>query len=314
MQSIGITVEEIAIIYLALPFTTFLAPPITGFLVDKFGKYKPVVILTLILNAVFHHALILIPQQEIPGTVPDAYIMRHPGKNYIEVWWSPCPSRPCPEEEELSITVEDCVDHCLLHQIETIATTSMKPIPTMKDEKLNMNFKISKKTVAKEKLDDLKDLETLIPSSTVFSTVTEEELEESWVAGSGEAIEFLLDMHPDLGDPKEQLGIEIEEDENHTDFITRFGEKLLIQNGVNVTELDEHDLRCGGIVMRHNITISEEKLRELSEDCMVQKCLFLTGGPEKCPPDYRESDDKTFWIYFLLRFLGTIMLSGGVTM
>lgn len=30
MQSIGITVEEIAIIYLALPFTTFLAPPITG--------------------------------------------------------------------------------------------------------------------------------------------------------------------------------------------------------------------------------------------------------------------------------------------
>lgn len=30
MQSIGITVEEIAIIYLALPFTTFLAPPVTG--------------------------------------------------------------------------------------------------------------------------------------------------------------------------------------------------------------------------------------------------------------------------------------------
>lgn len=30
MQSIGITVEEIAIIYLALPFTTFLAPPLTG--------------------------------------------------------------------------------------------------------------------------------------------------------------------------------------------------------------------------------------------------------------------------------------------
>lgn len=30
MQSIGLTVEEIAIIYLALPFTTFIAPPITG--------------------------------------------------------------------------------------------------------------------------------------------------------------------------------------------------------------------------------------------------------------------------------------------
>lgn len=30
MQSIGLTVEEIAIIYLALPFTTFLSPPVTG--------------------------------------------------------------------------------------------------------------------------------------------------------------------------------------------------------------------------------------------------------------------------------------------
>lgn len=47
---------------------------------------------------------------------------------------------------------------------------------------------------------------------------------------------------------------------------------------------------------------------------MVQKCEFLRGGPEICPPDYKESDDKVFWIYFLLRFLGTIMLSGGVTM
>lgn len=27
---IGLTIEEIAIIYLALPFTTFLSPPLTG--------------------------------------------------------------------------------------------------------------------------------------------------------------------------------------------------------------------------------------------------------------------------------------------
>lgn len=40
---------------------------------DKFGKYKPVVIMTLLLNAVFHHALFIIPQQEIPGTMPSAY-------------------------------------------------------------------------------------------------------------------------------------------------------------------------------------------------------------------------------------------------
>lgn len=33
MQSIGLTVPEISFVYLALPFTTFLSPPITG----KFG-------------------------------------------------------------------------------------------------------------------------------------------------------------------------------------------------------------------------------------------------------------------------------------
>jgi len=42
--------------------------------------------------------------------------------------------------------------------------------------------------------------------------------------------------------------------------------------------------------------------------------LFRKGGPQKCPPDYREMDDRTFWLYFLLRFLGTVMMSGGVTM
>lgn len=45
MQSIGLTIEEIAIIYLALPFTTFLSPPLTGNLYsicfDKIkGKHK----------------------------------------------------------------------------------------------------------------------------------------------------------------------------------------------------------------------------------------------------------------------------------
>ncbi len=136
------------------------------------------------------------------------------------------------------------------------------------------------------------------------------------MAGSNESVFFRIDIHPDLGEPIEQLGIEIEDanDENVTDFKQRFGEKLLWLKGVNVTELEEADLRCGGLVLQHNITISQERLKELAEDCMVQKCDFKSNGPEKCPPDYRDSDDKIFWIYFLLRFLATIMLSGGVTM
>lgn len=57
----------------------------SGFLVDKFGKYKPVVIMSLLLNAVFHHSLMMIPQQEIPGVIPKAYVMKHPNTGSVEV-------------------------------------------------------------------------------------------------------------------------------------------------------------------------------------------------------------------------------------
>lgn len=58
---------------------------VLGFLVDKFGHYKPVVLFSLILNLVFHHALMLIPQMEIPGEVPPGYILRHPTTEKVEV-------------------------------------------------------------------------------------------------------------------------------------------------------------------------------------------------------------------------------------
>ncbi|CRK89295.1 CLUMA_CG003054, isoform A [Clunio marinus] len=322
MQSIGLSVEEIAVIYLALPFTTFLAPPITGFLVDKFGKFKPVVILTLLLNALFHHALLFIPQQEIPGVMPSAYVMRHPVSENVEIWWSPCPSRTCPNSEEIDVVVDSCIDHCLLlEQNPKIEIPKSVRINNANDLN-NLNFKISKKKFNYTK--DFTTLTTSIETTTQktskrpqhFNYSFDQSDEESWVAGSGESVIFLLDMHPDLGEPREQLGMEVDEDVDDvvTGFIERFDEKLLWEKGVNVTELEENDLRCGGIVLRHNITISEERLRQLAEDCMVQKCEFIRGGPEICPPDYKESDKKNFWIYFLLRFLATMMLSGGVTM
>lgn len=118
MQSIGLSVEEIAIVYLALPLTTFLAPPVSGtyycinyivniiihtivllfnypidlfkfgsigFLVDKFGQYKPVLFISLALNAIFHHSLMLIPQMETPGAISSAYVMRHPESGKVDV-------------------------------------------------------------------------------------------------------------------------------------------------------------------------------------------------------------------------------------
>lgn len=114
MQNVGLSMEEIALIYLALPFTTFLAPPLTGYLADRFGRYKPLVIGSFILTAILHHSLLFMPQQELPGVVPEGYIIRHPKKMYVEVWWSPCPSRECPVNEELDIVLDLCYDHCLL--------------------------------------------------------------------------------------------------------------------------------------------------------------------------------------------------------
>ena len=52
---------------------------------DKLGRYKPVVVLTLVLSAVFHHSLVLIPHMETPGEIPAAYVMRHPRSGAVEV-------------------------------------------------------------------------------------------------------------------------------------------------------------------------------------------------------------------------------------
>uniref|UniRef100_A0A182IT32 Major facilitator superfamily associated domain-containing protein n=1 Tax=Anopheles atroparvus TaxID=41427 RepID=A0A182IT32_ANOAO len=341
MQSTGLTVEEIAIIYLALPFTTFLSPPITGFLVDKFGRYKPVVIMSLLLNALFHHSLMLIPQQEIPGKVPEAYVMRHPGTGNVEVWWSPCPSRECPEEEEMDIIVDQCMDHCLL--LEQNPKIEQAPLPTdiplvvtpngdaADDPKDDLDLFVQNKNKNKHPPGDV--LSTSASTSSASSSTTEpyrdklllkeepeeesEESEEGWVvAGSGDSAFIVLDMHPDLGEPIEQLGMEVEHDDNATvtDFKTRFGVALLWRQGVNVTALEEEDLRCGGLVQASNMSLNSNlKLSEWAADCMVQRCRFRRNGPDICPPDYKESDDKIFWIYFLLRFLATTMLSAGVT-
>lgn len=109
----------------------------------------------------------------------------------------------------------------------------------------DLKFKISKKKPSNQTKE--KNLVPNVESSsegfqklganTSFLGENIETSEESWVAGSGESAFFLLDMHPDLGDPIEQLGIEIEDDDhdNVTDFIKRFGEKLLWNKGKRST-------------------------------------------------------------------------------
>lgn len=130
------------------------------------------------------------------------------------------------------------------------------------------------------------------------------------------AIFFKLRVHDDLEDPPEQIGIVMassEDDDEVTDFKKRFNETLLIQAGINITELEENDLRCGGLTKNRN-SKTEERLSQFTADCILQKCKFKKGGPEVCPPDYKKSDDSIFWIYFVVRFLGTMVMTAGVTM
>jgi len=39
-----------------------------------------------------------------------------------------------------------------------------------------------------------------------------------------------------------------------------------------LTELEEEDLRCGGLLLATNLTYNT--LNQLAEDCMLQKCSF----------------------------------------
>ncbi|KAK9891521.1 hypothetical protein WA026_014758 [Henosepilachna vigintioctopunctata] len=280
MQSIGIEMEQIALIYLALPFTTFLAPPITELLVNKFGKYKTVVIVSFMATAVLHHSLLLIPHKETPGIVPSGYVITHPKKLYVEVWWSPCPSRECPAEEELDVVLDMCVDHCLLKKKKKKNST----IPVENTDKDDLTFHLGKKR------------------------------KNGTSKRNGTVAQFTLDMHENLGDPIEQFGMDLDssEDETKMELTKRFTPGLLRKFGVKVPELDELDLRCGGMVLSANGS-TQMRLESYSNDCILQKCNFRSGGPEVCPPDYQKSDPNIFWVYFVLRFLATTMMTAGVT-
>lgn len=175
-------------------------------------------------------------------------------KLIVKVWWSPCPSRGCPEDEEMNIVVDSCIDHCILLElnpkIDVVPHINSPKNSRVNDDLDDLNFKISQnKQISMGKASQsttsspgIKRNGTLLDKLTI---INETESEESWVVGSDEVAFFFLDMHPNLGDAIERLGMEVEEDSDAvvTHFIERFGEKLLWDKGVNVTELQDADLR-----------------------------------------------------------------------
>lgn len=279
MQSIGLTMDEIALIYLALPCTTFLAPPVSGFLVDKFGKYKPVVIISFLLNAALHHSLLLIPHQETPGIVPQAFVLMNPETGAEQMWWSPCTNRQCPEEDN-TVSLMSCIDHCTL--------TKTRNLSQFEDNERflsigNMTYAARLTGRQREKLKKPKNI----------------------------TFEYHFKILPNLA-PNVDFGIEpdiqVNGKHNYTNVESQFDKTLLKSYGINITAFKTDDLRCGAEI----VTISSQRIK-WNTTCIMQKCHFEKGGPDVCLPDFKESDDRTFWIYFTLRFLANIMMTVGVT-
>lgn len=96
----------------------------------------------------------------------------------FQVWWSPCPSRECPEEEEIDIVVDQCLDHCLLLEqnpkIEVVPPPTFAPIlpPSDVGEQDDLELFINKKINRKNKTFDV--------LSSVSSSTTESYLDSEW--------------------------------------------------------------------------------------------------------------------------------------
>ncbi|XP_071542120.1 major facilitator superfamily domain-containing protein 6 [Panulirus ornatus] len=60
MQTLGITVKEIAIIYTFLPISSILGPPISGVFADKSGRYMVVMVLNILMSTLFHFLLLYV--------------------------------------------------------------------------------------------------------------------------------------------------------------------------------------------------------------------------------------------------------------
>ncbi|XP_054708752.1 major facilitator superfamily domain-containing protein 6-like [Uloborus diversus] len=61
MKELGLTVEETAVVYTLLPITQFLSSPLAGFIADRIGKYRDVLLLSILMTIVIATALLYVP-------------------------------------------------------------------------------------------------------------------------------------------------------------------------------------------------------------------------------------------------------------
>ncbi|GFT58823.1 MFS_1_like domain-containing protein [Nephila pilipes] len=74
MKELGITVEETAIIYTFLPVTQLVCTPLAGMIADKLGRYKDVLMISVLSSVAFATAILFVPPAPNPR-------MEHPDIN-----------------------------------------------------------------------------------------------------------------------------------------------------------------------------------------------------------------------------------------
>lgn len=67
MRQLGITVEETAFVYTVLPASQIIGPPIAGFIADRLGNYKIVLVVNLILTIASSVGIMFVPSSGDPN-------------------------------------------------------------------------------------------------------------------------------------------------------------------------------------------------------------------------------------------------------
>lgn len=95
MKELGITVEETAIIYTLLPVTQLVCTPFAGMIADKLGRYKDVLMLSVLFSVFFATAILFVPPAPNPKVEHPA-INLHCGPVVLshvvveKCWGGPC--------------------------------------------------------------------------------------------------------------------------------------------------------------------------------------------------------------------------------
>lgn len=152
----------------------------------------------------------------------------------VKIWWSPCPSRECPEKKTVDLVLDGCVKFCTFLEVNAETTSAPEQISSTPDDLRNeddLNFQTT--TATSNAQDDYGDdiyehdndtiplryaLVDLMTCNSSFKT----ESNCVCIFSDGNSTKppekeydyptyFRIDMHPDLGEPVEQLGMEMEQ-------------------------------------------------------------------------------------------------------